>query len=762
MFSFKRQRLECLLVIVVVLGFNVAANRQSITGSVSGTVTDSTGGIIPGAAVTLSSDKTRETRTGTTSSEGRFSFAALQPGEYSVKIERQGFQTLEQKGVVLSANESLALGELKLQPGQVSETVSVVTEGAIVERESSDLTARLTSDQISLISTKGRDITSLLRLIPGTSNDEDIEAVGEGFGTNLPNISGQRGRSTVASIDGLNASEPSGSNKISMSISQDAVAEVKVLRNNYGAEFGNNGGAIINIVSKGGGKEFRGLAYYFLRNEALNASPFFTNKAGLNRPVYRHNIWGFNVGGPLTLPRFGEGGPMWLKDKAFFFVNIERPHTITPTDPVFVTVPTALERIGDFSKSVSSSGSPIVVIDPLTGSQFPGNLIPSTRFNKSGQSLLNFFPLPNAPGGRTLAGAAYNYVKQQSVDVPKHSYVIRFDVKPTNKDSIYWKYQWWTSDNVGLGTSGWPGGDNNRWGINSHYLYKDNGWSANWVHIFGPSVVNEFNFGMRHDSEGFIPGAGVIETLTRSAVGYTAPQLFPANNHLGTIPRATGWSGVPGSPANINWLDRWGEIGNDYIKPSFADNISFSHGSHSLKFGAYFERLQNGEAPGGNWSGTFNFDNNSAFTAALGATQYPYANAILGNFRTYSESTARPFTNLELKVFQWYAQDEWKVNRKLSLNYGMRWGYHTPFAQTDRQGSNFDPNLYNPAAAPLLYLPVCRNAAGATVALTNVACATANRRALNPLTGALSTNVNLVGTFVTDPAGNVGWNFNNG
>jgi len=762
MFSFKRRRLEFLFLILAIPAFSSAAVGQSITGSISGTVTDSTGGVIPGATVTLTGDQTGGTRTANTNGEGRFNFAALQPGNFSIKVEHQGFQVLEQKEVVLSANESLALGDIKLQPGQVSETVSVVSEGAITERESSDLTARLTSDQISLISTKGRDITSLLRLIPGTSNDEDIEAVGEGFGTNLPNISGQRGRSTVASIDGLNAGEPSGSNKISMSISQDAVAEVKVLRNNYGAEFGNNGGAIINIVSKGGGKAFKGSAYYFLRNEALNASPFFTNKAGLQRPLYRHNIWGFNVGGPLTLPRFGEGGPVWLKDKAFFFVNIEKPHTITPTDPVFVTVPTALERVGDFSKSVGSNGSPIVVIDPLTGSQFPGNIIPAARFNKSGQSLLNFFPLPNSPGGRTLAGAAYNYVKQQSVDVPKHSYVLRFDIKPSDKDSVYWKYQWWTSDNVGLGTSGWPGGDNNRWGINSHYLYKDNGWSANWVHIFGPSVVNEFNFGMRHDSEGFIPGAGVIETLTRSAVGYTAPQIFPLNNRLGTIPRVTGWSGVPGSPANINWLDRWGEIGNDYIKPSFADNISFTHGSHSLKFGAYFERLQNSEAPGGNWSGTFNFDNNSAFTAALGATQYPYANAILGNFRTYSESSARPFTNLEIKILQWYAQDDWKVNRKLSLNYGMRWSYHTPFAQIDRQGSNFDPRLYNPATAPFLYLPVCRNAQGGTVPLTSTACATANRRALNPVTGALSTNVNLVGTFVTDAAGKVVGNLNNG
>src|SRR5713226_9690783 len=531
------------LLVVVLLSSAVAA--QSVKGTISGIVTDANGDAVPGATVTLVGEQKNDSRVATTNDDGRFSFAAVQPGTFTLKIEQKGFQTLEQKSVVLSANENLALGELKLQPGQLSEMVTVTSLGPVVEKESSDLSARLTADQLSLISTKGRDITSLLRLIPGTSNDDDIEALGEGFGTNLPNISGQRGRSTVTTIDGLNASEPSGSNKISMTINQDAVGEVKVLRNNYAAEYGNNGGAIINIVSKGGGKEYRGSAYYFVRNESLNGTPFFINKNGpfaLNsnsqltavKPLYRHKIPGFNVGGPLPLPRFGEGGPSLTRNKAFFFVSLEKPHTITPTDQITVTVPTALERIGDFSKSIGSNGQTPVVIDPLTGSQFPGNVVPTFRINKSGQALLNFFPLPNSP----TATNPGRYVFQKSVDVPKHSYVIRFDLKPTNNDSVYWKAQWWTSDNLGLGTSGWPGGDGNRWGILSHYLYKDNGWSANWVHILNSKMVNEFNFGMRHDSEGFIPGTGMVEALQRSALNYGAPQLFPQNNHLGTIPRA--------------------------------------------------------------------------------------------------------------------------------------------------------------------------------------------------------------------------------
>ncbi len=770
MSGFLRCKPAILLVIIALLAIGTVTSAQTITGSISGTVADSTGGMIPGATVTLASEKTGQARGSTTDSEGRFNFAALQPGTYALKVERQGFQTLEQRGVILSANENLALGELKLQPGQVSETVSVMSEGAIVERESSDLTARLTADQINLISTKGRDVTSLLRLLPGTSNNDDIEGAGDGFGTDLPNVSGQRGRSTVPTIDGLFAGEPSGSNKLSFTINQDAVAEVKVLRNNYGAEYGNNGGAIINIVSKGGGKDFAGTAYYFLRNESLNATPFFNNKARLKKPLYRNLYPGGNVGGPMWLPRFGEGGNFWLKDKAFFFFSYEKPHQITPQDPRFVTMPTALERNGDFSQSINSSNAKVFVRDPLlpgncTAADTSGcfrdpsratasnplglNIIPASRFNPSGFALLNYFPLPNTFGGS--GGSAFNYVAQSPLDVPKRSQVLRFDVRPTNKDTIYWKYQWWTSDNLGTGTSGWPSNDNNRWGIDSHYLYKDDGWTANWVRVISANVVNEFNFGIRHDSEGFIPGDGEVESVQRSALNYTAPQLFPQNNHLGTIPRVTNWGGVRGPTngvANINWLDRWGETGNDYIKPSFANNLSITHGDHALKFGVYYERLLNGEAPGGQWSGVFNFaGNDSNYTAALGNTGYAYANALIGNFRNYQESTARPFTNLRLTQVQWYAADQWKIHTRLTLNYGLRFGYHSPFEQVDGQGSNFDPSLFNPAQAVALYQSAC------AVAFTPPAtCPAAQRRALNPITGQLiplvGANAGLVGAIV--------------
>ena len=744
------------LLVIGCLG--TVALAQSVTGSISGVAVDPNGAVVPGATITLTKDQTNEKRSQATNESGRFNFASLQPGKYSVRIEHSGFETMLRTNVVLSANEDLALGDTTLKTGQVSETVTIASEGQLVEKESSDLTARLTADQINLISTKGRDVTSLLRLLPGTSNNDDIEAVGEGFGTDLPNFSGQRGRSAVASIDGLFAGEPSGSNKLSMTINQDAVAEVKVLRNNYAAEYGNNGGALINLVSKGGGKDYAGSVYYFVRNESLNANNFFSNKAGLPRALYRHKIPGVNFGGPLPLPHFGEGDKSLVRNKAFFFFSYEKPHTITPTDPVFVTVPTALERKGDFSQSKNSSGATPSVIDPLTGVQFPGNVIPDSRINKSIQNMLNYFPLPNSP----TAAIPGRYVNQLSADVPKHSALIRIDLKPRSSDSIYWKAQWWTSDNEGLGTSGWPNGTGgvDRWGIRSHYLYKDNGWSANWTHIVSASMVNEFNFGMRHDSEGFVPSTGMVEGLTRTALNYTAPQLFPANNKLNLVPTITGWGGATANPASINWLDRWGETGNDYIKPSFADNFSIIRGSHSYKFGTYFERLFNREAPGGGkWSGGLDFGNGTGngFTVSApgnlgtGNTNFAYANALLGNFNNYTESKARNFTNSQIRLWQFYGQDEWRMTRRFTFNYGLRIETHTPFFQLDGQGSNFDPARFDPAKAPLLYAGYCLGSPNGIPAL-GTACTAANSRAVDPRitnpTAAQLLPANLVRSFV--------------
>jgi hypothetical protein len=727
----RYQWLRFLLALIFALGWGGSTSAQTVTGTISGTVVDSAGGAIVGATVTLINQRAQDQRSLVTNDAGRFTFAAVQPDVYLIRVEAAGFQILERQRVVLSANEVLALGTLELSVGQVTEVVTVTSTGAIVETESSDLSARLTSDQIELISVKGRNVTSLLRTLPGVTYEDDADATGESFGQVIPNIGGQRARSAVATVDGLMGNDVSGSNRLSYTINLDAIAEVKVLLNNYAAEYGNQGGGQINVVSKSGGREYHGSAYYFGRNEALNANQFFNNKNGLARPLYRHNTWGATIGGPVKFPKLF---PNRQRKALFFFYSIERPLTITPQNPVRVTVPTALERRGDFSQTRTQAGALIYIRDPMRSGTcsatdqtacFPGNIIPADRLNRNGQALLNFFPLPNAQASFSQTGT--NYVVQESLDVPKLSNVARVDFK-TNRDTIYWKGQTWLSDTQGFSTPGWPGGDTNRWGVmKTHYRYTDNGMTLNWTRIINPNMVNEAFVGVRHSAEAFTPLSGEFDRVLRSTVGYAAPQLYPQQNDLGAIPRVTNWGGVPNA-ANINWVARINSQGAD-TTIGLSDNFTYTRQNHNIKAGLYIERLRNDEGFGGNWSGTFNFQNDTNNPSNSG---YAYANAILGNFRDYTETNSRNRTNARLALVQWYGQDQWKVNKRFALNYGLRLGWHTQWFQDDKRAAGFSFDRYDPAKAPLLY------GFGCTTNFTPPAtCPTANRRARHPITGQL-------------------------
>ncbi len=228
---------------VVLLAALVAASPVAAqdTGTVSGTVVDTSGQVVPGATVTLTHERTTTARTATTGTRGEFAFRAVPPGTYTVKIELLGFRTLETRSNVLNANGQLDLGQLKLDVGTVTEVVSVVSEGTVVETRNSDYSGLLTSTQISQIQTKGRDVMSLLRLLPGVKYENDVEAMGDSFGTQVPNIAGNRRAWNQVTVDGLNGNELSGTARFSSAINLDAIAEVKVLLNTYKAEFGRTG-----------------------------------------------------------------------------------------------------------------------------------------------------------------------------------------------------------------------------------------------------------------------------------------------------------------------------------------------------------------------------------------------------------------------------------------------------------------------------------------------------------------------------------------
>src|SRR5215470_10113263 len=497
MLTLKYQRLvwPALLLALLCVQYAVA---QTVTGAVSGTIVDGSGNALAGATVRLINERTNDARVLTTNESGDFRFTAVLPGTYTIKVEQKGFSSFERRGNVLTASEHLSVGELLLKVGAVTETVTTVAEGTPVQTESVEHSALVTSKQLELVSQRGRDVTSLLKILPGVAYGGESESAGSGFGSGIPNIQGGRNTQPTFNVDGVRGNDLGSPNVFSSTVNFDAIGEVKVLLNGYQAEYASNSSASVNIITKSGSSQYHGGGYWYKRHEMFNANNFFNNNTLFTSPLtgntttvpkprYRYNTLGATLGGPVWLPKVGEK----VKDKLFFFYSYENQQTLNPQDLRQVTVPTALERQGDFSKSftsLNSAGQPVQLIirDPQTGQPFPGNVIPANLINKNGQALLNVFPLPNATN-LTITKGQYNYIFQESIKVPKQQNLFRIDYKPTEKDSFYVRGSMWYADNQGIAV---PAGTAN-WGLAGlHYTFTDNGILGNWTRVITPRLVN--------------------------------------------------------------------------------------------------------------------------------------------------------------------------------------------------------------------------------------------------------------------------------
>ncbi|PYQ18790.1 MAG: hypothetical protein DMF81_23895, partial [Acidobacteria bacterium] len=268
------------------------ADAQEITGTISGTVTDEQGQVLPGATVTAMDERTSYSRAGVTDAKGNFLFSVMPPGTYTLRVEMANFRTVERKRNVLSPSERLSLGTIRLTVG-LGESIVVEASGARVNTEETQHSGLITSQQIEQVQTKGRDVTSLMRLVPGVRYEDTVESLGESFGTLVPQVSGMRRDWNHITVDGVLGNEVGQTNRMAQNINLDAVSEVRVLLNTFRAEYGRTGGAHIEIISKGGDSQYRGNAYYYGRNDHLNANDFSNNRAGRVRPRYRFNTYGF-------------------------------------------------------------------------------------------------------------------------------------------------------------------------------------------------------------------------------------------------------------------------------------------------------------------------------------------------------------------------------------------------------------------------------------------------------------------------------------
>ncbi|MGE0886221.1 MAG: carboxypeptidase regulatory-like domain-containing protein [Blastocatellales bacterium] len=424
------------------------------SASLSGTVQDSTGAALSGAKVTVSNPAKNlqiEARTG---SDGTFSFPVLQPGDYTITVEAQGFKKVVKSGIVINASDRQSTGIISMEIGQIGETVEVTADAAQlqIKTESGEQSTAINNQQIQNLAVNGRNYLDLLKLTPGVVVTTGFATSGPGGLGNI-NIAGQRAGKNNLTIDGTTNVDTGSNGTQHIALSLDNIAEFKLLTSNYQAEYGRSSGGEIQIVTKSGTSEFHGTGYYFHRHEQFNANSFLNNANGrIGDPIngiernprnfYRYNQQGYNIGGPVWLPKIGS---QYLKERLFFFWSQEWQEQLVPQTARNSRVPTALEVAGDFSQTrdgnATAASAPIPIIDPTTGQQFPGNKIPANRINVNGQRILALFnKFENTPLGGPDNGFRFNHNSQLSVSYPRRESSIRVDYNINENVRAYVRY----------------------------------------------------------------------------------------------------------------------------------------------------------------------------------------------------------------------------------------------------------------------------------------------------------------------------------
>lgn len=715
-------KLSAVLLVTFSLLYPIMAIAQIQSGTISGTVVDSSGSVVPNAVITITSNQTGAKRSAATTDIGGFTLTALPPGGYSLKVEATGFATVERTGLALSATERLDVSRLVLNPASVSETVIVSAQGAVVHTTSAEQSAMVSATQLKDIQIRGRDYVSLLKTLPGFAWQADTESLGCNYGCNTSSAVGNQTGYNQQFVDGV-PSNDMGGGFFSSPINVDAIEEVKVLVSNYQAEYSGNGGATVSVVTKSGTKEYHGTGYHYLRNEDFNANDFFNNRGNIPKPKYRYNTLGGTLGGPITIP----GKLNRNRDKLFGFYGYEHWWMGIPGSLQQVTTPTALERAGDFSNSLTVGGALIPVLDPSNGKPFPGNIVPASQINKNGVALLNLTPLPNI-NNRAVTLGNYNYQFQETLQQFKRNHVFKIDYLPTANDRIWVRGKTWLSSQNGYAVS--SGASN--WGlVQQCYCFTDTSGAVGYTKTLSSNVVLELLGGARHSREKwFLEGTPEQQAVVfRQNVGFDVGQWYPKVNSLNIIPRVS-WSGITNA-ANITYDNRFLTGAATEVFDGSA-MLTMVRGRHTMKAGTFAYRLRYYQGEQGIFSGTYVFSNNTNNPLNSG---YAYASSLLGNFDNYQESTARYGTNLRQTIAEWFIQDTWKVGRGLTIDLGVRFSWHTPqYPNNPGQQALLALGRYNPAETPVLYRPAL-NAAG-------------QRVGVDPRTGTTVSQA-FIGSFVT-------------
>lgn len=669
---------------------------QSFTATIRGVITDATSAAIPNAQISLRETNRNIERKTVTDTEGRYVITALPPGNYALSAESAGFSRLERPGIELQVQQQATL-DLVMTVGEISSSVSVEATAPLVNSTSAQLGQVVENRFLVSLPLIGRNAMSLVALAPSIT---PVNTSANGQTSTNFTANGTRNSTADVLLDGMsltNVEQNSGITELKYFPSVDAVQEFKVQTNALSAEFGNTGGAIVNSILKSGTNEFHGTAYEFHRNSALNANDWFSNRANRSIPDFKRNLFGGNVGGPVWIPKIYDG-----HDKTFFFVTYEgirQQSAVTRT----ATVPTLLERMGDFSETRASNGQLITIYNPFDvmttangprRTPFPGNQVPANLLDPIAVKALTYYPAPTSEGNPFTHT---NNFFAQGVNISRSNQMdFKGDHIFSDKTRIAGRYS--RNRNTSLPANLW-GNEANRFTDGDSFTHTQNG-VMDITRAHSPTLLLTARFGvLRVDNQRNPHSLGFDQTTLGLPSFFLSSgiKLFPSFSPEGYQAMGTNGYALIGR-------------GEDVTSTTFsATKIA---GGHTVKMGYEGRFMRLNYLQPGYPQGNFNFNRQVT-------SENPFAgNSLQGNgvasmllgWGSGGDYHLDPWSASASKYFGFYVQDDWKVTRKLTLNLGLRYDFDLPRTERYNRYSWFDPDAPSPIAGQVAQFPDLKGA----------------------------------------------------
>jgi hypothetical protein len=637
---------------------------QKVTGTIAGVVSDPAGAVVAGAEITVTNPATGAVRAAKTSDRGEYSFADLPAGSYDVTIKAPNFKEYVSKGVQLFVSSTTTVNAT-LTVGSATEQMTVEANALQVETSTGAVGNVVEGNQVRELPLNGRSFAQLTQLMPGVSPASNFDSKHKGLEAGVDfSVNGNNTTGNIFLVDGVNNNDIGSNRTILVYPSIDAIQEFKILRNSYGPEFGQAMGAIVNIVTKGGTNQFHGGAFYFGRNDVLNATDYFNNLNSAPKDKLRRNDYGYNIGGPI------------VKDKLWFFWSQEWNHELRGKLRS-ANVPTVAEKNGDFSNL-------------RTGCENAPNQPDSVlvdHISPTGQLIVNLFPDPNVanPVG------CQNWVQSLTSPIYWREENVRIDYKLGKTWNIMGRY---TQDHWNQPSPSTLGywGDDPYPSVDPNWIQPGYQATIKVTKLLGNTAVNDFQVSYAANritvsTAGTNPG--IVEQINAS---YNT--FYPlSDKFLGThMGYPVFWGGL-GSGANSSNIWNMGPWHNNEELYILKDDFSKVHGAHTFKVGFLASNNRKNELSGCSsceapqyWGADANNTDNGTFNALWDQVTWGF-----------SESQTNPFSVTRWRDFEFYFGDTWKLRRNLTLEYGARWSFlRSPYSNKDLI-SSWQPNLFDPA-----------------------------------------------------------------